>query len=95
MNQFKGCSVNNSQWNVEINPECGSRLFITAEGKVRPCMWISERSPEKNIFDDDINYDMNHTSLDDIINLHLKKFTDNIKENPYNGLKICFYECTS
>ena len=46
-------------------------------------------------YNDDINYDMNHTSLDDIINLHLKKFTDNVKENPYNGLKICFYECTS
>ena len=89
--------MNNSQWNVEIKPKCEdcSFLFVTAEGKVRPCMWISERSPEKSIFDDDINFNMNYTPFDEIINVHLKKFINDIKENPYNALKICFYECTS
>jgi len=89
--------MNNSQWNVEIKPKCKdcSKLFITAEGNVRPCMWISERSPEKVIFDNDNNWNLNHTTFDDIINVHLKNFITKIEENPYNALKICFYECTS
>jgi len=84
------------QWNVEINPKCehGNELFVTAKGKVRPCFWISERSEEKEIFDSDDNFNINKTPLNEIVDVHLKKFTDDVRKDPYNALKVCFYECS-
>lgn len=85
------------QWKIEIVPKCenGATLFVTARGKVRPCFWINERSDEKNVFDRDDNFDLNHTALSDIVDIHLKKFVDDVKKNPFCGLKVCFYECAT
>jgi len=84
------------QWRMDIKPKCegGCELFVTSRGTVRPCFWISEASEEKKIFDDSDNWNLNKTSMDEIVNVHLKKFVDDIKLNPFNGLKVCFYECT-
>lgn len=84
------------QWKIEIEPKCegGGQLFVNSRGKVRPCFWINERSDEKNVFDQNPNWDLKETPLNDIIDVHLKKFTDDIKKNPFNALKVCFYECS-
>ena len=85
------------QWKIEIEPRCreGNQLFITHEGKVRPCMWINEQSEEKNIFDKNPDWDLSNKSLKEIKDVHLKKFVDDIRKDPFNGLKVCFYECTN
>lgn len=83
------------QWKIDIEPKCenGNQLFITSRGKVRPCIWINERSDEVKTFDDDPRFDLNQTPLDQVVDVHLKRFTDDIKSNPFNALKVCFYEC--
>lgn len=84
------------QWRVDIKPKCehGCELFITAKGVVRPCFWISERSEEKKFFDDNDNWNLHKTPLEEIVDVHLKKFVADVKRDPFNGLKVCFYECT-
>lgn len=84
------------QWQIKIIPKCkgGNEVFVTSTGAVRPCMWINERSKEKLIFDNDDKFNMSHTPFNEIIDVHLKKFVDDIEEDPYNALKVCFYECT-
>ena len=83
------------QWRIDINPKCanGDQLYITSKGIVRPCVWINERSKEKDLFDKNNNFNLSYTDLDEIVNIHIKKFVDGIKEDPFNGLKVCFYEC--
>jgi len=85
------------QWRVEIEPKCenGNEIFITAKGVVRPCFWINERSEEKKVFDNDDNFNINKTPLNEIVDVHLKKFVEDVKRDPFNGLKVCFYECTN
>lgn len=84
------------QWRVDITPKCedGCELFITAKGVVRPCFWISERSEEKNFFDKNDDWNLHKTPLKEIVDVHLKKFVEDVKRDPFNGLKVCFYECT-
>jgi len=83
------------QWRVDISPKCedGNELFITKSGVVRPCFWINEASQEKDFFDKNDNFNMKVTPLKEIVDVHLKKFVDDVKEDPFNGLKVCFYEC--
>lgn len=85
------------QWKIQIEPKCssGNELFVTHQGKVRPCSWVNELSDEKKFFDENENWDLNNTTLEEITNVQLKEFVDSIKKNPYNGLKVCFYECTN
>lgn len=84
------------QWRMDITPKCenGCELFVTSRGTVRPCFWISEASDEKNLFDNNDNWNLDKTSMNEIVDVHLKKFVADVKRNPFNGLKVCFYECT-
>lgn len=84
------------QWKIEIEPKCenGAQLFITSRSRVRPCFWINERSEEKNLFDNDPNFDLNQTPLNEVVDVHLKKFVDSVKKDPFCALKVCFYECS-
>lgn len=84
------------QWKIELEPKCenGEQLFITHRGTARPCIWINEMSDEKNTFDKNQNFDLNQTTLEEIVNVHLKKFVDDMKNDPFCALKVCFYECS-
>lgn len=81
-----------------IYPKCaqGKDQFITATGHVRPCCWLSDR-PERNEYQqfECDKFNIAKTPYDEIVNVHLKEWIDNLKTNPDTAGPTCRTHCSA
>jgi hypothetical protein len=75
-----------------IYPKCenGGKLYVTSSSQVRPCCWIGEYGK----INQDKKWNLNYNSIEDILEVQLKEFVKNVKENTKNwAQKACYEQC--
>jgi len=75
-----------------IYPKCenAERLYVTSNSQVRPCCWLGE----KGRINENRKWNLNYNTIEDILNVQLKEFVKNLKENPKDwAQKACYDQC--
>ena len=76
-----------------IYPKCenAEKLYVTSGSQVRPCCWIGERG----IINHDKKWNLNHNTIEDILEVQLKEFVKNLKEDAKRwAQKACYEQCS-
>jgi hypothetical protein len=75
-----------------IYPKCenAERLYVTSSSQVRPCCWLGE----KGNINQDPNWNLHNNSIENILNIELKAFVDNLKKYPKEwAQRACYGQC--
>tara|TARA_B100001027_G_C16196177_1_gene298443 strand:- start:554 stop:841 length:288 start_codon:yes stop_codon:yes gene_type:complete len=75
-----------------IYPKCenAQRLYVTSGSQVRPCCWLGERGNIQQNY----KWNLKHNSIENILEVELKEFVNNLKKDPEKwAQKTCYEQC--